>query len=425
MHKRPALLLLTVSLIIPFSVSGQKQVNSPFSRYNLGILEPAGSFRSLGMGGTGTAIRDNSSIYFSNPASYSSIDTNSFIFDFGIDYGWNLLSDGESRHSSGDMNFDHLLMGFPISRMIGVATGLYNLSNGYYKISESVLKTDPDYDPITGEYTSYHAGSGGLTNFFIGSGISITKNLSAGVNMNLLFGSVRRTNEFDFHDNNVFQDNVTENLQITGLNFDYGFLYTTPVKKNYFLNAGASLSAGKHYKSSYENLAFRFTAFGGSDTLSYISDDSTRAYIPGTLRMGLSFGKKNKLTASVDMVMTKWSKADFRDSEDHVGNTKGLYFGIEYIPEKYSNYSFLKRMEYRIGGHVEDNYLKLKGVQVKEFGASCGFGIPMKVLSKTNLYFDFTRKSYEGTSFSHFENYFTFGVSLNFHDWWFIKPKYD
>jgi hypothetical protein len=422
MHKRLALLFLTVSSIIPLSVSGQKQVNSPFSRFNLGILEPAGSFRSLGMGGTGTAIRDNSSIFFSNPASYSSIDTNSFIFDFGVDYGWNLLSDGESHHSSGDMNFDHLLMGFPVSRKIGVATGLYNLSNGYYKISES------GNDPIAGGYSSYHAGSGGLTSFFLGSGISITKNISAGVNMSLLFGSVRRTNELDFDDySNVYHDNITETLQITGLNFDYGLQYTTPLKKNYFINAGVAVSTGKHYKSSYENLAFRFTAFGGSDTIpgGYQFDDTTRAYIPGTLRMGLAFGKKNKLTASVDMVMTKWSKAKFHDSEGHLGNTKGLYFGAEYIPEKYSNYSFLKRLEYRIGGHVEDNYLVLNGIQAKEFGASCGLGIPMRILSKTNLFFDFTRKSYSGTTFSHYENYFTFGISLNLHDWWFIKPKYD
>ena len=60
----------------------------------LATLEPAASFRSLGMGGIGIGMRSNSSIYFANPASYSSLDTNSFFFDFGLDYGIVKLSDG-------------------------------------------------------------------------------------------------------------------------------------------------------------------------------------------------------------------------------------------------------------------------------------------------------------------------------------------
>src|SRR5450759_136534 len=177
-----------------FTSTGQKLINSPYSRFNIGTLEPAGSFRSLGMGGIGTSMRDNSSIYFSNPASYSSLDTNSFIFDFGLDYGKNILSDGISRFSSDDINFDHLLMGFPVAKGWGVAVGIIPLSNGYYKMSETVLKNDMNYDSLIGEYTSSHSGDGGFTNFFLGSGININKNFSAGINMTILFGQVKRLN---------------------------------------------------------------------------------------------------------------------------------------------------------------------------------------------------------------------------------------
>src|SRR5659263_142974 len=98
-----------------YTASGQKLINTPFSRFNIGTLEPQGSFRSLGMGSVGTAMRDNSSIYFTNPASFSSLDTNSFVFDFGIDYGRNFISDGVSKYSSDDLNFHHLIIGFPLS----------------------------------------------------------------------------------------------------------------------------------------------------------------------------------------------------------------------------------------------------------------------------------------------------------------------
>ena len=39
----------------------------------------------------------------------------------------------------------------------------------------------------------------------------------------------------------------------------------------------------------------------------------------------------------------------YQEPQDMLLIQKTLLFGAEYIPEKYSNYSFLKRMEYRIG----------------------------------------------------------------------------
>ena len=67
------------------------------------------------------------------------------------------------------------------------------LSSGYYKLSESVIKNDPDYDPVVGQYTSVHNGDGGFNNFFLGSGLKINKNFSVGVNMILLFGQIKRS----------------------------------------------------------------------------------------------------------------------------------------------------------------------------------------------------------------------------------------
>ena len=81
---------------------------------------------------------------------------------------------------------------------MGCCFRYYTLSNGYYKMSESVLEQDPGYDPIVGEYASFHAGEGGFTNFFLGTGVNINKNFSAGVNMTFLFGQVNRINQFDF-----------------------------------------------------------------------------------------------------------------------------------------------------------------------------------------------------------------------------------
>ena len=410
-----------------FVVTGQKQVNSPYARFNIGALEPAASFRSLGMGGVGIGMRSNSSIYFSNPASYSSLDTNSFLFDIGLDYSINNISDGVKEYMSEDLNFDHLIMGFPIAKGWGVALGVVPVSSGYYKLAETVSKNDPDYDPLIGGYETLHGGTGGLNNFFLGSGIKITKHFSLGINMSLLFGEVQRSYQVFFADyNNVYHNNSVEKLQLNGINFDYGLQYTAALKNNYFLNAGLSISSGKNYHSNYEQLVYKYTIYNVRDTISYISDNTTPAFIPGTLRLGISFGRKDQLTAGFDYIATKWSKARIPGADGYTADTRSFLFGIEYIPEKYSNYSFIKRLEYRAGGHFGDNYLKNHNEQIKEYGVSFGIGVPMRrTYSRTNFFFDYTRKSGSGVPTIHIENYYTMGVSLNLYDFWFIKRKYD
>jgi hypothetical protein len=248
-----------------------------------------------------------------------------------------------------------------------------------------------------------------------------------GMNLSFLFGSIKRLNEYDFADfYHVYNDNETEKIQLTGMNIDYGIQFTTPVRKDFFFNAGASLSTGKYYKSKFESLAFRFSAYGSTDTLSYSVNDTTKAYLPGTFRMGIAFGKNNKFTIGLDYVMTNWSNAKFQGSDGYAGDSRSLLFGAEYIPDKFSNYNFLKRVEYRLGGHLDNNYLVINGNQVKELGFSVGLGFPMRrSLSKTNLFFDFTRKSLTGGSTSLYENYLTMGISLNLYDFWFVKRKYE
>lgn len=426
------LVIILISLFsFAYSASGQKLINSPYSRFNIGSLERIGSFRSLGMGGTGTAMRDNSSIYFTNPASYSSIDTNSFVFDFGIDYGSNFISDGTTNFSSEDMDFHHLIMGFPLAKGFGVALGAVPVSSGYYDIQQSVSSTDPSYNPNIGEYKIDHTGNGGITKFFIGTGIMIGKHLSAGANFAIWSGQLTRANQFVFSDEtdyySVFHNTSQEKLELLGINLDYGLEYTTTFKNNYFLNIGASLRSGNNYHTKYNQLSLKYTAFSVSDTISYTPVSSTKTFIPGTLSLGISFGKKYKFTTGIDYVATRWSNATIPGSGSGViGNTQEIMVGAEFIPDKFSNYSFVNRIEYRIGGHIGDDYLIVDGNQTREYGASMGLGIPLRrSASKVNIYFDYTNKSGSSSTSLHYENFFTMGISLNLYDFWFLKRKYE
>jgi hypothetical protein len=413
-----------------YTATAQKLIDSPYSRFNLGTLQPQGSFRGLSMGGTGTAMRDNSSIYFSNPASYSSLDTNSFIFDFGADYGRNFINGTSSKFSSDDINFHHLVMGFPLAKGWGFAVGILPMSSGYYSISGEVTSSSPDYDANVGEYNVFHSGEGGINKIFMGTGVRIGKNLSIGGNLTFLTGQITRVNQFIFSGTTDFyttyHNNNQEKLQLNGLGLDWGVQYTIPLKNNYFINLGASLSSSSNYNTKYNQLSMKYTSYGITDTISYVAQNSTKTHIPATVSAGAAFGKKNKFIVEIDFTATKWSSSKIPGPTGYAADTKTLQFGAEFIPNKFANYSYLSRVEYRIGAHTGDNYLIINGEQIKEYGASVGIGLPLpKTLSKANLYLDFTRKSGSLSNSLHNENYLTAGISLNLYDFWFVKRKYE
>lgn len=430
MQNKLIIIIFVSFLSVCYTVSGQKNINTPYSRFNLGSLQPEGPFRSLGMGGVGTATRNNSSIYYTNPASYSSLDTLSFVFDFGVDFGRNFIDDGGSVYSSSDFNFNHLIMGFPISKKLGVAIGIVPWSSGFYKIADEVTASDPGYNPTIGAYAIDHLGSGGFTKIFIGSGLQISKNFSLGVNMTFLTGELTRSNLFTFGDfTTVFNNKSLETLSLNGLNFDYGFQYTASLKNNYFLNIGASLTSGKNYSSKYNQLSSKYSAYGVTDSISYTAENNAKTFIPDNLRFGISFGKKDKFTTELDYTTSKWSASKIPGSTGYAADTRALLFGAEYIPDKYSNYSLFQRFEYRIGAHMNDNYLIVNGEQLKEYGASVGVGVPLRRLASMpsiiNLYLDFTRKTGSLANSLHKEDYLTIGLSLNLYDNWFLKKKYE
>lgn len=422
------LLIICLLLFAGLHSLAQKQVNSPYSRFNFGTLEPVGAFRSQAMGGASVALRDNLSIFFSNPASYAAFDTTSFLFDFGIDYSINRLKSGSESHKSDDMNFDHMILGFPLSRRIGIAAGIVPVSNGYYRLRNDVVSTDPEYDPLIGGYTSSHNGDGGFSQLFTGAGVELHKFLSAGVNMTILFGEINRTNKFVFEDSeNFYHNNSNEKLQLNGINFDYGLQFTYPLKDNTFFNAGLTYTAAKKYNSDYENFVFRYNSFGSADTISFTSGESSPVKLPGTIKTGIAYGKLNKFTVAFDYITTAWSKSSIPGSEGYAADTKTFILGIEYTPERFSNFSFLRRMDYRIGGRFGDNYLLINGEQVKEMSITAGFGIPLRRgnYSKANFFVDLTRRYGSETNGMHNESFITAGASLNLYDWWFRKRKYD
>ncbi|MBE0677081.1 MAG: hypothetical protein IH591_20680, partial [Bacteroidales bacterium] len=329
---------LITGLAMFVTLHGQKMVNSPYSRFSLGMIEQSVNFRSAGMGGVSVASRDNTSVAWSNPASYSSLDSNSFVFDFGLDYTGAVLKDETLRHFSSDLNFDHLVLAFPLSKKWGVAAGILPYSNGYYYISKLVEVGDPEYDPIAGEYSINHKGAGGITRAFIGTGAEILPNLSAGINMNILFGKIYRINEYYFEsDLSLFSSRLEENLSVNGISFETGLQYNIKINEKSTLTPAVAYTFGTKYRSDYANINLRYANYTldpySPDTISSTDVRNGEVFIPRTISAGLGYNVLNKITAAVEYVNTNWNEASVYGSDGIMASTSSFRAGVEFIPD--------------------------------------------------------------------------------------------
>ncbi len=117
---RNKLKYLTGTLLILFSSCAFSQINtySPYSRFGIGQLTKTGLGQNSAMGTSGIALRTKAQINYINPAAYTAIDTNSFVFDFGISGSSTNYSSDQYHTKLNNFNIQHLAIGFPVDKMV-------------------------------------------------------------------------------------------------------------------------------------------------------------------------------------------------------------------------------------------------------------------------------------------------------------------
>ena len=428
MYKTRKLSLIFLFALLAAGVAGQKEISSPYARYGIGNLAPQGTFRTLAMGGISSGIRNSLTLNYLTPASYSSIDTASFIFDFGLDYSLTHLKEGDLAFYSQDINFSHLMLGFPIKKGWGFAAGITPFSDGFYTITD---KTSPE-GTGTGsvdDILESHRGSGGYHKAYLGTACNFLSYFSAGINAFVIFGEITRYNDFVFTtDNNYFNTRDKSTNSMTGIGYEASVQFMVPLPENRFFNAGLTFTPQFRLRTTNEDLIIRYsnvqTSSFAFDTL-YQAVTDTISHFPRSIRGGVSFGKTDKLTIGADILYSYWSEASLPGNYGTYANTLSLSGGAEYIPDKFSNYSFFDRMEYRIGGHYDESYALYNGNKIKGYGITFGAGIPLrKSRSRISLYVDLSSRGNPGDNLPK-ERTLSVGVSLNLYDYWFLKAKYD
>ena len=398
------------------AANAQSGTNSPYTRYGLGELSDQAFAHNAAMGGIGYALRSSEQINVMNPASYSAVDSLSFMFDIGMGLKSSNYQENGYKTNAKNASFDYLAMQFRLHPRVGFAVGFTPYSNVGYKFSRT--SDIENSDDVTLTNTFY--GDGGLQQIFGGIGFKILDNLSIGANVGYLYG------EIDYQtlatlSNGGDQTTTYNNISINSYIANFGLQYTQKLSKTDKVTLGLVYGLGHDLKST-ETKGIQVT--DGSSYSELTEETIKDSYgIPSTFGAGLTWQHKQNLTVGADYTLQQFENVKYDNSTDFYKNRTRIGAGIEYMPSLYGR-NYLSRIRYRAGAYYSSSYMKLPEYDgPKEWGVSAGFGLPLHlfqrntVLSITGQYVR-VLPSVKGMLS---ENRFVLKLGLTFNEHWFMK----
>ena len=400
------------------AANAQTSTNSPYTRYGLGDLSHQAFANNAAMGGIGYGLRDKSHINTLNPASFSSVDSLSFMFDTGMTFKMSNYKENNVKTNANNASFDYLAMQFRVHPRIGVAFGFLPYSQVGYQFSHS--------QPVAGKetvtMTNLFTGEGGLHEIFGGVGVKVFKNLSAGVRAGYLYGNIDYQTQSGV---DIVSDLsiVYNSIKVRTYKMDFGLQYTYELDKANQLTFGVTYGLG-HKLNTKETKGVQIT---DQSSFSNVNDTivSDSYGMPHTFGFGVAFNHKRKLTVGMDYTLQKWGDVLYDNRKGMYKDRHRVALGAEYLPNPFAK-NYLKRIRYRAGTYYSSPYLQLaQGEGPAEFGVSAGFGFPLYLFQRNTILsltgqFVHTKPSVS-TMLS--ENRFEIKLGLTFNERWFAKWK--
>lgn len=396
--------------------AAQNNTNSPYTRYGYGQLADQGSGNSKAMGGIAYGLRDRYQINFANPASYTAVDSLTFLFDGGVSLQNTNFSNGTVKKNAKNSSFDYITMQFRIAKWGAMSIGMLPYSNIGYSMYETGETEDKS------PYVNTFSGEGGLHQLYAGAGFKIIKNLSIGANILYLWGDMQRTRSQSFSSSSTAMPLVTYyGTEIRSYKLDFGAQYTHQFGKKHAATVGVVFSPGH----DLNNTSYVQDQLGNSSTgyTTSVRDTVMTTGIPMTLGAGATYVYDNRLTVGVDVMFQKWNSVTFMNDPDAFCNRGKIAVGAEYIPNLMGR-SYLSIIKYRLGAYYSKPYYKISGQRAaNEFGVTAGFGLPLpRSRSVLSISAQYVKTKGTETRFLN-ENTLRVCIGLTFNERWFWKRK--
>lgn len=420
MYKNKVLVLVLSSLVSLQFVVAQNNINSPYTRYGYGDISETNSGEQRALGGVAIGSRSHSYINTVNPASYSAVDSMTFMFDIGTSALSSRFSDANKSVRTFNANLEYLTMQFPLSKGMGFSAGLLPYSFAGYNMYNVDQIKGPEGDTIS--TSKGFTGTGGFSQVYMGLSQKIGKHISLGANVYYMYGSVNNTRSLRI---GSLADSTIQTNSIKASNFRlrYGVQFYNTFDKKHDVTLGLI----------YEHTA-KLNGDFSQITAGVLSDTTINNYqfeLPTVFGIGLNYTYDNRISIGIDYSLQKWASTKYfwnpttATNAESLNDRSKLSVGIEYTPKPLGR-KFSDRIHYRLGSNISNAYYNVPGVTLpKNYGLSFGIGLPIygkftQTISTLNASIEYGKV---GSSANLREDYFKFTMNLVFNEHWFFKRK--
>ena len=403
-------------LLIMFSVIGamaDNGINSPYSRYGVGVLADQSLGTNRQMGGLGYALRSHRFVNLKNPASFSTADTLTMLFEAGFSMQNVNFKEGNKRINAKNASFDYVAMQFRLCKGLGMSAGFLPYSNVGYSFSTTSSQGTNEVHSET------YNGTGGLYQPYIGLGWSPFSWFAAGVTGSYIYGDITHQVVSEFA--NSTNRSKTYNAIIRNYKVDFGVQFMAKMAAKHHLTLGATYSLGHDMNAK---AALTETTSDATNETSIPSG----FVLPNTYGGGFAYRYDDQWTIGADYTYEQWSAATFFDAISTGTNRSKISIGVEYSPKELSK-NLLKMMNYRAGIHYAQPYTRINGHEgCDEYGISAGVSVPF--YNNNNSYSHGTL--HISGQFIHLrprsaglitENYLRINIGITFNESWFMKLR--
>lgn len=408
--------------MMAIEIAAQTSTNSPYTRYGFGQLSDQSFGNSQAMGGISYGLRNGLQVNASNPASYSAVDSLTFIFDAGMSLQNANFKEGNVKINAKNSSVDYIAMQFRLAKGLGFSAGFLPYSNVGYNMNKTNKVTTDEHGNTTAANQAY-VGDGGLQQVYVGLGYQVFKGLSIGTNFSYLYGDITHTASTTFSNSNAYSSSRSHKIDVSDYKLDFGLQYTHKLKEKHVLNLGAIYSLGHELNSTgYEYVE----KYSGNTVITQSVDTIKNAFaLPHTFGLGATYVYDNKLTIGLDYTLQKWEDVKFFNKDGAFQNRSKISVGAEYLPNPIGR-SYFSNIRYRVGAYYSSPYAKIDGKDGnREYGVSFGFGLPLfmskSILNISGQYVKVAPKLKGMLE----ENYLRINIGLTFNEQWFMKWKVD
>jgi len=391
----------------------QSSTASPYSMYGIGMLNMKGDVINAGMGHTGVSMKSQGYLNTLNPASYSAIDSLSFLFNVQASGSFGYYETNSQSQTNFAANIDGLSFGFKVSDNWGMNIGFAPYSTIGYSIQSEkyIIGTENTY-PV--EYT----GEGGLTQVYWGNGIQLFKGFSMGVNLSFVWGSIESIETSYYPEITGETIHNSKTCHVGNAMIEYAFQYHLPINRN-TLSVGGVINTETNLNTYYQH------SISTESGQQYYNEykDIDNLLIPMKYSTGLSYQTHTGWTAAFDYHHSKWSSFDEPMTSADYQNTNSYHLGFQYAPQRMGYKSIFRRMQYRVGAFYSDNYLTLNGVDLDEKGFTMGITIPVRQKTLLNVGYEFKQAGSLENGLIR-ETYNGIKIGVTFNESWFRKSLF-